>query len=474
MGRQFEFYLQLEALLQEMFPDTATEDFIERWGIYFDVRRNAATRARGNIIIGGTPGSSIPIATQFQSLNGNSYTADASIIISANTIGIVSVTRSGTIVTVITSSNHNLAPNISVTIAGAIETEYNGVFIVTTTADATTFTYEISTAPSTPATGTISVSYNTAKIAVTSEDFGQDVNADVGTALTLTTPISGVNSTGYVRFDTIGGGTDIENDEDYRNRVLERIRNRNALFNVAQIIAQAKLVSGVTRVFVREAGTTLDGISLSSIIRNGNVALATTISPHNLESGMQVTITGANETEFNVIGEIIIRISDTEFAYPVIGSPSTPATGSLSYTPAISPGQVFIYPLRDNDTSIIPDASEINAIKNKIAEIKPAHMSLVDLKVLSPTGVSVDFVFTALEPNTPEVKSAIEANLSAIFEEQTAEGKNLLEDEYRSVIFQSVDPATGIAVSSFTLSAPVGDITINSGEIPILGNITYP
>ena len=35
-GRVFEFYIQLKQLLLEMFPDTATGDFLLRWGSYVD------------------------------------------------------------------------------------------------------------------------------------------------------------------------------------------------------------------------------------------------------------------------------------------------------------------------------------------------------------------------------------------------------------------------------------------------------
>jgi len=69
---------------------------------------------------------------------------------------VTSITRSGTTATVTTATDHGYATGVSVKVAGAVETAYNGVFVITVTGD-TTFTYTVSGSPSTPATGTITV-----------------------------------------------------------------------------------------------------------------------------------------------------------------------------------------------------------------------------------------------------------------------------------------------------------------------------
>ena len=50
----------------------------------------------------------------------------------------------------------------------------------------------------------------------------------------------------------IGGGTDQETEESLRARMLGRIQNPVAHFNVAAITEKAKVIPGVTRVFVQE------------------------------------------------------------------------------------------------------------------------------------------------------------------------------------------------------------------------------
>jgi uncharacterized phage protein gp47/JayE len=474
-GRNFEFYLQLEALTREMFPDTATGTFLERWGSYKNITRNPATQAIGFITASGIAGSNIPIDSSLQSLNGTVYTTDASALVTANDISIVSLTRSGGTVTAVTASDHNLASNIVVSVSGAVETDYNGPQTIAVT-DTDTFTYEITTTPTTPATGTILASFSTASVSVTSVDFGQATNAASGTALSFTAAIPGVDSTAYVQFGTIGNGTDIESDDALRLRILDAYQNPIALFNEAAIERQAKTVSGVTRVFVDGADTALDAVPVTSITRDGQVATLTTASAHGLENGMEISILGANEPEYNVVKAVILVVDDFTIVYTVVGTPTTPATGSITATPTVRPGQTIVYFTRDNDSNIIPDGIEVATVKNDlVANIMPSEMSATSgLFVKAPIPVTIPFSFSALDPNTAEMQAAITANLQALFEENTSVSVDLREDQYRSVIFQSVDPVSLIGVNSFTLTTPTGDVAISSGQLPVLGSITYP
>jgi hypothetical protein len=59
-----------------------------------------------------------------------------------------SLTSSGTTVTVTTRFAHNIAPGCTVAVTGAVETAYNGSFVVTSTPTPTTFTYIALTTPS--------------------------------------------------------------------------------------------------------------------------------------------------------------------------------------------------------------------------------------------------------------------------------------------------------------------------------------
>lgn len=391
-GRIFDFYLQLKELIKQMFPDTATEDFLLRWGEYVGLSRNPATSAEGQIVATGTASSVIPNGTVYQNTDGLQYITQASKTIENISQSITSLTRSGSLVTAITASDHDLATGLLATIAGAAETDYNGSFTLTVV-DATTFTYDITGTPSTPATGSPTVDFDGALLDIQSSGTGQSFNLLGGASVTLFSPIAGIDNAAFVTFGEIGGGTDIESDTDLRARIIDRYANPIALFNVSAIENQAKLVAGVTRVFVEE------------------------ITPF--------------------------------------------------------PGAVTIYFTRDNDDNIIPAASEVAEVKAKILEIKPAHTEDSDVVVLAPTGITTNFIFTALSPNTSTMQTAIIASLEVLFEESTSVSEDLLEVAYEAAIFQTIDPETGNQVSNFTLSTPSGNISIASGELPVLGSVTF-
>jgi len=72
-----------------------------------------------------------------------------------------------------------------------------------------------------------------------------------------------------------------------------------------------------------------DVLSITLLERSASIATATTSVPHNLGTGMFVTVSGAIQTEYNGLKEITIT-SPTEFQYTVSGSPASPATGTIT------------------------------------------------------------------------------------------------------------------------------------------------
>lgn len=137
-------------------------------------------------------------------------------------------------------------------------------------------------------------------------------------------------------------------------------------------------------------------------------------------------------------------------------------------------GQVTVYFMRDNDDNPIPSASEAQDVKAALNTIRPANTAEADLIVSPPTAVIVDFTFTNITPDTSTMRSAITANLEQFFTESTEVGSDLDEDAYRSAIINTVDIETGQSMQTFILSVPSGDIAIASGEIPVLGAVSYP
>lgn len=305
----------------------------------------------------------------------------------------------------------------------------------------------------------------------------------------------------------------------------------------------------------------------TTLVRSGSVVTATTASDHSFASGIQVTIAGADQTEYNGTFEILVT-SSTTFTYTITGTPVTPATGvitssadlaqipiesvdfgvdtnldsgteltflavsaadgNVAYvnlsgltggtdaqtndevrsqvlnrfqnpvanfnisaienqaflvanvkqvdvnptTPAA--GSVTVYFTVSNTGTGIPTAAQVTAVKNSILLIKPAELDDANVIVDAPTPIFVDFTFIALVPNTATMQAAVLANLQQFFSEQVLIGEPIEQVAYQSAIFNTIDPETGNQVTSFTLSAPIGDIAIASDEIGVLNNVVFP
>lgn len=471
--RLFDFYRDLRRTEQRLFPDTADEETAPRWGNIYVGPVNAATPAGGFIVGTGTAGGFVDVGETLTA-NGKTYTVTVAGTVLDTVLAVSSITRTGTTATVTTLSDHNLASAVLVDIVGADQAAYNGVGKVITVTGATTFEYQVSGAPASPATGTITAEFTTVLVEVECDDFGADTNLDLDTELVLQSPIVDVDDAFYVTFGAVGGGSDTESTADYQARYLEKIRNPVAHFNAADIEDKAKTVAGVTRVFVEESGTFVGTVSVSSLTRSGTVAKAVTASPHGFEDGNRTTVNGADQTEYNVTNTPILVEDATTFYYLITGAPASPATGTINAATVIPLGQVRTFFMRDNDPDPIPSASEVQDVKDALDTIRPANTSSANNIVSAPAPITVNYTFTELTPNTGTMQAALSANLAQFHQEETAVSVSVTEEQYKAAIQNTVDPDTGDRVATFTLSSPPGDISISSGQIAVLGSVTFP
>lgn len=396
-------------LEKQLFPQTATDEFLDLWGGYEDLERKEASPSTGNHSVPGTPGTVIPTLTDFTGSNGIAYKSTVvSTIISINQ-AIASLTRSGSTVTAALVAEHQLATGIEIVISGATEPEYNGTFIVTVT-DRDVFQYQVSGTPSTPATGAPVYDVDLASVNVEAQSTGLDTNLDSGAQLSFTeTPPVGADDTGLVQFDGLTGGSSLETDDEYRVRILLSRSIREGVFTPDQIKLAALGVAGNTRAFVKKP--TL------SVCAGG--------SPGD----------GLN---------------------PV-------------------PGQVSVFVLRDNDPSIVPSAGIRATTKTAVIDNGrlPGNTSEIDLFVPETTLVETDFDFTSISPDTPTMRTAVEEQLQAFFEDTVDFEQNVTEASYLGAIQNTQDLQTGAFIESFVLSSPSGDIVVSDGEIAALGEVNF-
>jgi uncharacterized phage protein gp47/JayE len=254
-GRFFDIYTQISQLQNELFVQTATDIFfIRQLGLLKGIDVNPASSATGFITATGTAGSIIDEGTLYETQNEIEYEAiNQNYLISSQIISVQSLTRSGSVATATFATAHNLAPNISIVIAGADQAEYNGTFTIIDVPTEDSLTYAVSGSPATPATGTITLTASYASVEVRSSETGQDKNLDSGAKLTLKSSIVGVDDDAYVQFDKISGGADEEDTESYRERVIDIYANPISNFNDANIINVVKSIPGNTKVWVFDA-----------------------------------------------------------------------------------------------------------------------------------------------------------------------------------------------------------------------------
>lgn len=248
--RVLELFKQLAIALRESIPVTAQEK-LQDWAAVWGVTKNPATPSTGVVVATGTAGTVIPDGTVLRSSDALLYTVSGDTQIIAHSLTPASVTSVGLTATVTLAVDVSMFAGLSVTVAGAAQSAYNGTFAVTPTAT-NQFTYTLPTGAASPATGSITVSLTTAELQVVSQENGQSTNLSANTRVSFSTPIAGVDASAYVDQSAVGGGTDIETDDELRARMLYRIQNPVALFNEAAIVSQAQQVAGVTQVFVHE------------------------------------------------------------------------------------------------------------------------------------------------------------------------------------------------------------------------------
>ena len=392
-GRHYDNVLLIKQLIKEFFPQTASKDFLELWGQYEGISIIPAQASSGYITLTGTVSTSIPALTEWRTANNLVYSSLTSSTIAAQSYSISSLVRSGSTVTGTTSSSHIMATGMEITISGANETDYNGTFTIIVLDD-TTFSYDITGTPTTPATGTILATFDGTSVQVQSNTTGSETNIASGGELQVTGTIVGLDPAAFVGILGLTGGGDEESVESLLDRILYSRANPVANFNESAIILKSKTIPGVTRVFVNR------------------------ITPY--------------------VGAVTVAF------------------------------------MRDNDTDPIPDTGEVTEVKNALLEILPAQSDPNDLVVLAPTPITVDFTFTVIDPDTATMRQAITDSLTAYFEDQVTYETDVDEDKYRAVIINTIDTETGDGLITFTLSAPIGDVSISTNEIGVLGDIDYP
>lgn len=230
-------------------------------------------------------------------------------------VAVSGITRSGTTATV-TAVGHGYATGRVVNIRGAAQSDYNGNFTITRTG-ADTFTYAVAGSPATPATGTMVANGGPViRDSYTGGIFGACVFSSPGSSVT------GNGAEWVVLFgsDRAWLWRDGESSVEKGYPTGETIEAADEL----------EVVQAFDRLFLfRARGLTGDYARKSATISRSSGTATVTAVAHGFSSGMMVCVEGAEQAAYNIEVEITKTGADT-FTFPVLHTPATPATGTIT------------------------------------------------------------------------------------------------------------------------------------------------
>lgn len=398
LGRRgYDFYKALDKVFDLSWPFKAKGKYLQFWATIKGMFPLTATKASGPIPFTGTVGDTVTSGSVW-TVGTTEYTVDANVNVETHNRNVLSLTAAGTTATCTLTEDSDLSDGMSVVISGAVDSAWNGTWDEVSVVAAKTIQFTVPAGISTPAAGTIVLSFDAALGNITSVEKGGFNNLTNGVILEAQSFLPGIDSSATTGFTGVTGGLDDETDEEYSVRIISRWQNPEAGINPAKIISTVKNVGGGenTRVWVRRV---------------------------------------------------------------------TPEVGAFS-----------TFFVRDDDESIIPDASEVAEVRDAILEIVSPNTDPDDVYVNDPfVGLSVDVVISNVFPNTSTMKESVRGRIRNYFRggginDGLDEGQNLNLDNLKSDLYQTRDYQTGDRLQSYVLQQPVADVQIDDGEIAVEGN----
>ena len=131
-------------------------------------------------------------------------------------------------------------------------------------------------------------------------------------------------------------------------------------------------------------------------------------------------------------------------------------------------GTVVVRFVRDNDTSIFPDAGEVAAVQASLDANRPITAIAT---AVAPTQLSVAFTIH-LVPDNADTRAAATAQLADVFVRLAEPGDGAGRG---TVPLSQLRTGVGLAdgVTDFTLSVPSSDVVPATGQLPTVGTITW-
>lgn len=139
-------------------------------------------------------------------------------------------------------------------------------------------------------------------------------------------------------------------------------------------------------------------------------------------------------------------------------------TRAWVYPQELGLGTVTVRFVRDDDASLIPDAGEVATVQAHIDALRPVTAQVT---VVAPVAVPLDVTITGLVPDTAAVRAAIQAEVTDLLRREAVPGGTILISRLREAI------SIAAGESDHVLTSPTVNITHATGELAVLGTITW-
>lgn len=228
-------------------------------------------------------------------------------------------------------------------------------------------------------------------------------------------------------------------------------------------IAAGTATVGVTASLAGAAGNADAGVVMNLVSPIAGVNTAATVAAGDIAGGAD------EESDESLLARLLARLQEpphggADFDYVAWALEVPGVTRAWVYPQELGLGTVTLRFVRDDDPSIIPDSGEVQAVQDYIDERRPVT---ADVTVVAPIAVPLDFEISGLLPDEQAVRDAIAAELADLLRREAEPGGTILVSHIREAI------SIAAGEHDHALVSPTADVTHNTGEIAVMGNITW-
>lgn len=243
---------------------------------------------------------------------------------------------------------------------------------------------------------------------------------------------------------------------------LQRSDGQTCTTTAAATITAGTALVPVSAVLGGAAGNAAAGAQLTFVTPIGGVIATATVAAGGLTQGADA------ETDASLRARLLRRIQQA----PNGGAKADYVTWALE-VPGVT--RAWCYPLeggagtvvvrfvRDNDASMIPDAAEVAAVQAHINERRPVTANVT---VVAPVAVPRNFTIQ-LTPTSTVVQTAVQAELEDLLRREAEPGGTILISHIREAI------SVAAGETNHVLTSPSADVTHTTGQIAVMGTITW-